>query len=79
MGKFVVKASPDEDLYMEWSDTISSSLFLGLRKAMQASGIAEERLIRVDTFGTSSYLNKGSWEDDGLIVQKMNPVEWEGD
>lgn len=84
MGRPVIKAAPDVDLYMEWSSIAEMPRFVGNREDMllnlhaefdpQVSDLPEVRLQRADDTGTSSKLEvsghpaEGAWDDHGLIV-----------
>lgn len=84
MASIVVKASPDEDLYVYWSSITESPVFVGKRAEMleylalherKPSDMPEVRVARADQCGTSAlYPTRppydGAWEDSGFIVEQ---------
>ncbi|MFB7858725.1 hypothetical protein [Rhodococcus qingshengii] len=69
MPKFIVKTSPDDDLYMRWSTVTDSCLFTGTRKQFLRNDFEEDRLRHADETGSSLISGKtGKWEDDSLFV-----------
>lgn len=87
MGRIIIKASRDRDLYVDWSTIVEAPAFIGNRTEMLAylqrdpldpsSYEPETRLRRADSTGTSAagdYAWFGKWEDDGLIFQQRGTV-----
>lgn len=86
MGRIIIKASRDRDLYVDWSTIVEAPAFIGNRPEMLAylqrdpldpSNTPEMRLRRADSTGTSAagdYAWFGKWEDDGLIFQQRGTV-----
>lgn len=77
MPSFVVKLNPAEDRYVYWSTVTDSPHFWGSRVEMAEwlavfapSDDDEARLLRADTFGTSSHIGDTAWDDDVLIVEQ---------
>jgi hypothetical protein len=83
--QIIVKASRQEDLYVEWSSTVDGPTFVGTRAEtaayLAATGPAgptdppENRLARADATGTSAKsasggVATGAWEDTGFIVAR---------
>lgn len=82
MGSVIVKATPDADLYIEWSTIVEAPTFIGTRAetleylglpSPSVSDTPEERLARADETGTSAkgdYAWFGSWTYDGFVVEQ---------
>lgn len=80
MGKQIIKVSPDEDLYLEWSSVVEAPTFIGDRAAMVEHlmygfqpetrrydfelGEVEVRLQRTDETGSSGWEPFGCSWDD---------------
>ena len=62
MGRYVIKAARDRDLYMEWSEHVDAPTFVGTRaqtldyliEEFGRTGQPEARLQRADDIGTSA-------------------------
>jgi hypothetical protein len=83
MGGVIVKASPGEDVYLEWSTVVEAPTFIGTRAEIleylrwssvkSVTDSPEERLARADETGSSSagdYAWFASWDDDGFVVER---------
>lgn len=81
MGGVIVKASPDADLYLEWSTIVEAPTFIGTRsetleylaRSNSVSDPPEARLARADETGTSTkddYAWFGAWTYAGFIVDQ---------
>lgn len=68
MPRFIMKAQPDKDLYVDWSTVVDSPLEWGTAQEMQ---IEASRLERADMTGTTAYAGSGSWKSEGLIVREL--------
>lgn len=80
MPRIILKATPDQDFYVEWSTIVEAPVFAGIRERMlehlrednpdiQSNPIAkaEARLRRADETGTSAagpYSWFGAWDED---------------
>lgn len=85
MGRIIIKAAPDRDLYVEWSTIVEAPVFIGgraetlahLHREQEGGDAPEVRLARVDETGTSakgSYAWFGAWDDEGLIYEQRGSV-----
>lgn len=88
MGRIIIKAAPDRDLYVEWSTIVEAPVFIGDRAETlahlkrneergQRFDAPEARLKRADQTGTSAkadYSWFGAWDDNGLIYQQRGTV-----
>ena len=85
MGRIIIKASPDRDLYVEWSTVVEAPVFIGnrsetlkhLRREQEGGDAPEVRLARVDETGTSAkgdYAWFGAWDDNGLVYEQRGSV-----
>lgn len=73
MGRYVFKADKDEDFYVEWSTVVDHWVTAGTREEMYEDfGIDEERLVRADLYGSSSYHQDGRWDDEYLMIHNMD-------
>ncbi len=75
----VIKAAPDRDLYVGWSNVVEAPVWLGTRDDALGQGCPESRLRRADETGTSckrdpesSYTGPldGAWDDKGFIAEQ---------
>jgi hypothetical protein len=78
MGSCIIKASPQEDLYLEWSTVVEAPTAVGTRKQMaeylrvNGSRDPESRLARADSRGSSAWdIDLGGWRDEYLIYQQQ--------
>lgn len=78
MPQIIVKANPDEDLYVSWSTIVDGPAEWGTRAEMiDEYGHDPERLDRADRTGTSAYDHRlYGWNDDTFVV--MNGGESRG-
>jgi hypothetical protein len=78
----VLKAAPDEDLYVVWSSSVDNATFVGTRAELLAGGCAPSRLARADRYGTSSRMRTGDsdasrylgWDSLDLVVHNQPEV-----
>lgn len=85
MGRIIIKASREDDLYAEWSSIVEAPTFIGTRAGLKeyltdhfdpdgrrhTEEEAEERLTRADTLGSSCLdMKDGHWTDSGLIYEQ---------
>lgn len=77
--RIVIKAAPDRDLYVGWSNVVEAPTWVGTRAQALAHGCPESRLRRADETGTSqrrdpmsSYNGPldGAWDDTGFIAEQ---------
>jgi hypothetical protein len=66
----IVKAAPDRDLYVGWSNICDMPAGAWTREEALAYGFPRSRLDRADTTGTSSLINDGAWDDPGFIAEQ---------
>lgn len=84
MPSYIVKASPDEDFYVMWSEIVEAPTAAGTRAELEAIGyftpadVAPERFDRADQHGTSAAAPAGGkiyrfyeWTDKGMIYQQQ--------
>lgn len=79
MPSWIVKPSPDHDLYVEWSSVVDNAVAIGTREEMIVGGVAVERLDRAGRTGTSCKgferegdgFQPGGWDDKGFILTNM--------
>lgn len=77
MPRFILKATPDRDAYIEWSTVVDAPVGIGTR-AEYAAVFGESRMARTDRNGTSAKwfdarhgeLEEGGWADESLIVME---------
>lgn len=86
MPRIILKTTPDDDFYVEWSEIVEAPVFAGTREEMLVHlcedspamqyhpvGNAGARLKRADETGTSAaggYSWFGTWDCDSLIVEQ---------
>jgi hypothetical protein len=71
MPSFILKASPDADIYLEWSTIVDDATWVGGRAEAQTRYPAD-RIVRADDTGTSEKSACfGAWDDESLIVQQQ--------
>lgn len=88
MPRYIVKAAPDIDLYVEWSTVVDNFIWSGTREELvkygQFSGWRlniEERIARADATGTSAMWEdwegsqEGSWEDERFLVTNVENMD----
>lgn len=77
--RIVIKAAPDRDLYVGWSNVVEAPTWVGTRAQALEYGCPESRLRRADETGTSqrrdpmsSYTGPldGAWDDTGFIAEQ---------
>ncbi|MFJ4702967.1 hypothetical protein ACIP5N_32910 [Streptomyces sp. NPDC088768] len=69
MGRSIIKANQDEDLYLEWSSVVDACTKFGTRAEFLASGHKPEDMDRADRTGTSDRVAQfGGWDDEALGV-----------
>jgi hypothetical protein len=79
MGRCIIKASRDEDLYLEWSSVVDACTMVGTRSEFLASGHREDALDRADRTGTSDRVAQfGGWDDESLGVGTTEHRQHEG-
>jgi hypothetical protein len=75
----LIKAAPDRDLYVCWSNNVEAPVWVGTRAEALSWDCPELRLRRVDKTGTSqkrdpdsSYTGPldGAWDDEGFIAEQ---------
>lgn len=77
MPRFVVKATPDRDLYVYWSSIVNCPVFIGTRAELiehltrTTMAHPEKRVALADETGTSALycdpLREGAWADTGFM------------
>jgi hypothetical protein len=85
VGRAIVKAAPDRDLYMVWSSIVDAVVAVGTRAEMVEYARqdwrlddehAEAALVRADTLGSSDRaIGFGRWGDDVLPVREGSPPD----
>ncbi|MFG2210925.1 hypothetical protein [Streptomyces sp. NPDC048638] len=79
MGRCIIKATHDKDLYLEWSSVVDACTMVGTRAEFLASGHREDALDRADRTGTSDRVAQlGSWGEDSLGVGTTEYRQHEG-
>lgn len=82
MGKCILKAAPDRDLYLIWSTVVDNAIWVGdraelvehLREDHGDSYYNEKRIDRADQFGSSMLdYGFGRWADEHLPVGEGSP------
>lgn len=89
MGRSIIKAHQDLDLYIEWSSIVDAPTFVGSRVEMFAYLVrgdrhgrptgeeVEERLARTDKNGSSMMdTRSGYWDDEGEIPATDKGQRW---
>jgi hypothetical protein len=84
MPSFIVKASPDEDYYVMWSEIVDAPTAAGTRAELettsyfQPADVAPERFARADQYGTSAAAPAGGkiyrfyeWSDSGMVYKQQ--------
>lgn len=73
MGSFIVKVSPQEDLYLKFSDGEEVVTAAGTYKDLLSSKKAGKwQLGRADRFGTSALTHStGEWDSSGIRVASL--------
>lgn len=67
----LVKAAPDRDLYIGWSNVVEAPTGIWTRAEAEAYGFPPSRLDRADRTGTSSMVpGSGQWDDIGFIAEQ---------
>jgi hypothetical protein len=66
----LVKAAPDQDLYIGWSNISERPSGAWTRAEALAYGFPPSRLNRADETGTSSQIGDGAWSDSGFIAEQ---------
>ncbi|WP_274036667.1 hypothetical protein [Streptomyces sp. MMBL 11-1] len=80
MGRCILKATRDDDLYLEWSSIVDACTLVGTRAEVLASGRhREDALDRADRTGTSDRVALlGCWDDNHLGVGTTEHRQQEG-
>lgn len=66
----IVKAAPDKDLYVGWSNTCDMPAGVWSRETAIAYGFPPSCLDRADATGTSSRIGDGAWDDTGFVAEQ---------
>ncbi|MEU1663644.1 hypothetical protein ABZ547_08510 [Streptomyces sparsogenes] len=66
----ILKAAPDRDLYIGWSNTCDMPAGAWTRTEAIEYGFPPSRLNRADETGTSSKLGDGAWDDPGFVAEQ---------
>lgn len=70
MGRYIMKASKDHDLYVEWSTVVDAPVKWG--PAEDFLDLNLDRKARCDETGTTMHDPKwGGWDDTGMIVHNL--------
>lgn len=70
----LVKAAPDQDLYVGWSNSVEAPAGAWTRETAIAYGFPPSRLDRADETGTSSLDGDGAWDDWGYIAEQRGTL-----
>lgn len=83
MPQYVVKVTPDDDLYVMWSTVVDAPAVWGTRdeiaehllrrdekKPEFAKPEIEDRMARADLYGTSSFQGDYGWDDDCFMYHQ---------
>ena len=71
MPSYILKASPDLDLFCEWSSVVDGPTWVGTRDELVARGVEPDRITRAAFCGTSALWGEPrylSFESNGLLV-----------
>ncbi|MFI1728229.1 hypothetical protein ACH40E_03110 [Streptomyces acidicola] len=66
----LVKAAPDKDLYVGWSNACEMPAGVWSRETALEYGFPPSRLDRADETGTSSHIGDGAWDDTGFVAEQ---------
>ncbi|MEU0220256.1 hypothetical protein ABZ281_36610 [Streptomyces sp. NPDC006265] len=66
----IVKAAPDRDLYVGWSNVCEMPAGVWSRETAIEYGFPPSRLDRADETGTSSHIGDGAWDDKGFVAEQ---------
>ena len=66
----LVKAAPDRDMYVGWSNVAEAPAGVWSREAAIEYGFPPSRLDRADQTGTSSHIGDGAWNDSGFVAEQ---------
>lgn len=67
----IIKAAPDRDLYIGWSNVVEAPTGIWTRAEAEAYGFPPSRLDRADRNGTISLVpGSGQWDDIGFIAEQ---------
>jgi len=67
----LIKAAPDRDLYVGWSNIVEAPTGVWTRAEAIAYGFPPSRLDRADKNGSSSRVRGyGQWDDEGFIAEQ---------
>lgn len=66
----IVKAAPDQDLYVGWSNTCDMPAGVWSRETALEYGFPPSRLDRADDTGSSSRIGDGAWDDKGWVAEQ---------
>jgi hypothetical protein len=67
---FIVKAAPDRDLYVSWSDVVEAPVWTGTRAEAIEAGCPPSRLRRADETGTSAFPGFYDWQSNGMVAEQ---------
>lgn len=67
----LIKAAPDRDLYVGWSNVVKAPTGIWTRTEALNYGFPRSRLDRADKNGSSATgFNDGHWDDEGFIAEQ---------
>jgi len=66
----IVKAAPDRDCYVGWSNVCEMPAGVWSRETALAYGFPPSRLDRADATGSSSHVGDGAWDDKGFVAEQ---------
>jgi len=66
----LVKADPDRDQYVGWSNTCDMPAGVWSRETALEYGFPPSRLDRADATGSSSRIGDGAWDDKGWVAEQ---------
>lgn len=61
MGRYVIRADPEQDLYLVFSTVVDNFILIGSRDEASHE-VSEEALAAADTCGTSSVYGRGAYD-----------------
>jgi hypothetical protein len=66
----IVKAAPDRDQYVGWSNVCEMPAGVWSRETALEYGFPPSRLDRADATGSSSHIGDGAWDDNGFVAEQ---------
>lgn len=66
----LVKAAPDRDQYVGWSNVCEMPAGVWSRESALEYGFPPSRLDRADATGSSSRIGDGAWDDKGFVAEQ---------